>query len=77
MMRLRTNVLYLPCLQTYLSNSLFPPLRDLGIEFKPALTVLAFDVLIRFFLAELHLRAKAMRAFEISQQLLDVTPLRT
>jgi len=64
---LQTDVLFFPFLSSYLSDSLFPPVRDLGIEFKPALTVLAFDVLIYFFLAELHLCAKAMWAFEISE----------
>ena len=75
-MDFRTNALVILCSQSSLSNSLFLTLRDLGIEFKPALTVLAFDVLICFFLAELHLRAKTMRAFEISKQFLDMTPLR-
>ncbi len=56
---------------------LFPTVYDLGIELELAFTVLALGVLIRFLFAEFHLGTETPRAFEISEQFLDVAPLIT
>jgi len=38
---------------------------ELGIEFKPALAILALGIPVRFFLAQFHLGAETVRAFQV------------
>ncbi len=56
---------------------LFPTLSNFRIKFKLALTVLALSVVILLFLTELHFGAKAIRAFEVGEHFLNMTPLFT
>jgi hypothetical protein len=48
---------------------------ELGIELKAALAVAALGILFRFFFAQLDPGAETIRAFQVGQQILDMTPL--
>lgn len=48
---------------------------ELGNELKAALAVPALGILFRFFFAQLDPGAETIRAFQVGQQILDVTPL--
>jgi hypothetical protein len=48
---------------------------ELRIEFKAALAILTLGILVRFFLAQFYLGTETVRAFQVGQHFLEMTPL--